>query len=309
MHTRNPRSGRGFTLVELAAIVACAGVVASVCQPGLDEARTAARQIREATQLRGITQSQFMWAAQVQDRFVLPSLFDTENHTVAAKGRAKDTTAAIYAMLLWNGSVPASFFVSPAETNDHIKVDDDAVFHDPPTAVTPAKALWDPAFSVDFTGGKTGNASFPHLMPAEERLANWSSTCESNVVLHSSRAPEIADLAVDAERVVTRVKNPGSNTFAFWSAPKGKARAWTGHIAFGDGAVTLVERLIAIDENGNPVPIDTGTYAALRTRDPKSNDFTFDMPWWEEPGRPANNMVGIFTTAGEKKSDYTSIWD
>lgn len=303
------RVRRGFTLIELGAVVAGGVVLAALSQPGLERARNSAKQLKESSQLRGMTMSQFMWANQNKDRFVLPSLFDTDDLTVAAKGRAKDTTASIYAMLVWNGSIPTQMLVSPAETNEHIKVDEDAVYTMPKTAVEPARALWDPAFSADFTGSKTGNTSFPHLMPAEERLPLWANTFDSHVVVHSTRAPKITELTFDGDRAAAVVEDAESHTFRFWGKPKGKARSWTGHVALGDGAALRMDNLIRIDAEGKPEAVDTREFGELQTRDPGADAFVFDMPWWEEPGRPANNMLGIFTTAGEKKADYTSIWD
>src|SRR4051794_25187775 len=99
---------RAFTLIELAAVVAClglGGIMLNPLQPegGLLKARSTARQLKDSTQQRGIHQGFVLWAQNNNDEYPLPAKIDKRNDTVKEKGRAKNTSANIMSVLIYNG--------------------------------------------------------------------------------------------------------------------------------------------------------------------------------------------------------------
>ncbi len=104
-------------------------------------------------------QSLIVWASNNNGSYPLPSQLDVANMTVAEKGRAKDTTANILSLLIFNGHISTEMCICPDEANKRIANFEDYEYSNPKKAVKPQEAMWDPAFSTDFTKGK-GNWSW-----------------------------------------------------------------------------------------------------------------------------------------------------
>lgn len=349
-HTQHAAGPRGFTIIELVTIVGVVMVVGALVgvagQPpaapapapdkapaptapdaqnpsllaSLAKARASARQLRCSIQVRGITQSLIIWAANNRGEYPLPSELDGTGDTVADKGRAKDTTANIYSVLIFNGNISPEICICPDEQNAAIRRYDAYEYSSPKKAVKPANALWDPAFSADFTG-KRGNASYAHLQPSgdfkvtgekgakgnpmrtgEGRLAMWSDTYASTEAIAGDRGPQIESAAVapdepDAMKAAVTVKTtiPDSKTLKIHGAPT----SWEGNIAYNDNHVNFETTL------GPPVGPSRHTY---RTQ---TDVLRPDCIYLDEPNDPksVNTFLGLFTTAGKKPSDFRAIWD
>jgi prepilin-type processing-associated H-X9-DG protein len=312
-----------FTLVELMAVTSVAAVgacmMAASMQPeGASPAaegdggktpeqisadRAAARQLKDATQIRGIQQSLIIWAHNNADKFPLPSDLDKTDDTVSLNGRAKDTTANILSLLIYNGMLPPEMLVSPAEANASIQKDERYEYTNPRSAIRPATALWDPGFKTDFTKGGTGNTSYAHLQPSDGRLGRWTSTFGSKDPAVSNRAPEI-----------TKVERKGSDE-AGWNCEAtvankdtltylihGARDSWEGNIGYGDGHVDFVTRLAP---EGKLEDSYWGTYT-MREGGKALDTYFFDE---EDDKDGSNAFLGIFTTAGKSPKDFHAIWD
>lgn len=264
----------------------------------LTKARASARQLKDSTQVRGIVQSMVVWANNNNGQYPLPSALDTANQTVrAASPDAKNTTANIYSLLIFSGHVTTEMLVSPAETNPAIKPIQNYEFANPKTAVKAADALWDPAFSADFTAGKTGNTSYAHLQPSAGRLPNWSDTYNTAEPQVGLRGPQIT--GVERAAIRDTVKAPAaSNTYAMFGAPD----TWEGNIAFADGRVEFVQSLAPTNAEQRRYWLTYTTPEGKRQA---------DIYHYDEPDDPAaaNAFLGIFTTAGKAAADFTPIWD
>ncbi|MFT3683342.1 MAG: prepilin-type N-terminal cleavage/methylation domain-containing protein [Phycisphaerales bacterium] len=194
---------RGFTLVELAAVMTVGAGAVGFGAAALHGPRDTARQIKDATQERNMLQACVIFAQGNKDVYPLPSLLDVNNMTVKDQGRAKDTTANIFSILIYNASISPELVYSPVENNAKIKIHKSYELTNPKTAVRPADALWDPAFSADFTSEKGGNFSYAHLQPSASksgkagqagRLKRWSNTFNGDEALISNRGPEITSV-------------------------------------------------------------------------------------------------------------------
>lgn len=282
---------RGFTLMDLLAVVVVVGLLAVLLLLANTRVHSNSRPIKDSTQVRGIHQGMVLWAQNNSDAYPLPSLIDLKDETVAEQGRAKDTTANIFSILIYNGFFSPELCVSAAESNPAIRICDTYAYSNPTTATNPAMALWDPAFSADFTGGKTGNFSYGHTLPAEARLVNsWVNNFGATQAALGNRGPEIKGFGVSrGSRMYVAAGK--SNTFLI----HGGKDAWEGNIAYND----------------NHVNFETTLAPEWSTYPDKAGDLQPDCLFSDEPDDASeiNNYLGIFTGAGATKAEYRAIWD
>ena len=260
----------------------------------LKNARNTSTQLKDATQLRGIVQALVIWAQNNEGKFPLLSKLDLAGNTIRGEAESKDTTANIFSILVFNGFIPTDMCVSPAEVNSSIKPCDTYEFNEPKAAANPKLALWDPAFSADFTGGRTGNVSYGHALPFGERLANWSDTFNASQALAGNRGPEVLGVNMAADGApVERLANPASNTMRI----HGAMDTWEGNTAYGDSHVNFETRLtpgvnVSAFENAQGKKV--------------ADCLFFDEP---EDAKHTNNYLGIFVSAGKRAQDWKAIWD
>lgn len=345
---------RGCTRTDVVStmVVFCCGLSAAAVatlggQPGKPSVKDGTPPSRTALlakdqqHLRGIGQAMVIWAQNNAESFPLPSAFDIKNQTITTPGRGKDTTSHIMSMLLFNGFVPPEMLISPVERNRRIKVEDKYAYTNPPKAVDPQLALWDPAFSADFTSSGGGSVSYAHLQPAGGRLARWKSWDIGPAPLLANRGPEIAEIKPnDNGEFGTYLRNLDAHSMRLWESPlpgsdeevegkvafrggdagtdggpaeKGEpadaalkdasaARAWSGHILAMDMSARFHKDLIRHTARVNPLDRRYET----REHSTRPDSVFFDEP--EDP-RSVNDYLGIFTRAGESPTDYSAIWD
>ncbi len=284
------------------------------------------RQLKDSTQVRGIHQAMVTWAGSNKEMFPLPSQLDRMGATVSPAAtiggnpepgtepagdpqRAKDTTANIYSVLVWNNNITPEILVSPAEASDKIKIMDEYASFEPKTAVDPKKAKWDPAFSADFTTGM-GNTSYAHMQPSglvvspdpklkgrpTGRLSQWRDTYDDTTAVIGSRGPEIKSVESASKTEATAVfANPASTTLLVL----GSKYDWGGNIVFNDNHVDMMS-------------IGTGTpHRTNKNYLTAAGKQLADCIFFDEPDDPTqtNTYLGIFTKAGEKPAEFKAIWD
>jgi hypothetical protein len=298
-------ASRGFTLIEAAALTAAAaamgslGLIAFGGQP--QAARDGARQRKDMTQIRGIHQALVVWAQNNNDLYPMPSKLDVENHTVREEGRAKDTSANIYSMLVYQGSIGTEMLVSPVENNDAVTASQTYEFDQPRAAVNPAKAIWDPQLKVGLgeRGTEKGHVSYAHLQPAGGRLSAWSNSFNAREVALSNRGPEITKVVVDdSDIAVPTLAKPDSKAMN----QLGDGEVWNGHIVTNDNHVEFVRRLFAHERFYKRGDINYTNRDGFNVT---------DVIFFDEQDDPKskNMFLGLFIKAGEKPADYKPIWD
>jgi hypothetical protein len=287
-HVSDRAFGLAELIVVLIAIILLAIVLVVIIGGG---SRRAAVSARDAPNIRGITQAQILWAQNHRDRYVLPSVLDPNDNTVPETGRAKDTTANIYSVLIYNALVTPELLVSPAEQGNVVK-DDDYELALPTAAVNANAAQWDPAFRADFTGEQPGNASYAHAIPHPidpEQIGHWGSSFDSNQVAISNRGPQVT-----AVTHTGGAPNIQYDTQSLTLVAQGGQKIWAGYVGYNDNHVSYV----------------TGLGASGTTFLSSEARMLPDVLFFDEPeSRGHNNFLSIFTAAGDNRADFNAIWD
>lgn len=289
------RCARGLTAVEVIAIVVVVVVIGIVLiLPSMGRTHCGSRQLKDQTQVRGIVQAMQLWAQNNGDRYPMPSLIDKDNATVGEIGAAKDTTANIYSILIYNGSIPTEICVSPAESNGKIEVFGTYALDKPASAVNPEKALWDPAFNADFTGEKQSHLSYANMRPFGPRAKRWGNTFSATDVQVGNRGPEIREIQRRRSSFTAIPVLKESNTFLI----HGGRTTWEGNIAYGDAHVNYEVSMVG--EDAASWPNYTGKAGS-----------TPDCLFFDEPddANGDNVFMSIFTKAGAEAKDWKAIWD
>jgi hypothetical protein len=289
---------RGFTVVELVVSVAIVAVTIVILVHSQNHARTLVRLSDDKWNVRTVAISFSLWAGHHHDKYPLPSEIDTDNATVSEVGRAKDTTANILSLMVDSCALVGNDLISPLEPNEKISKLESYEFDQPAAAVDPTNARWDPILRADFTSHEGGHVSYAHLIPVGKRLDMWKSTGNSEEAIVSNRGPQFAWSNRERGTVTSAFSDLSSLVLRASGGAK-PTRFWSGHIAYNDLRVEMHDELYTHNK-------EVGTSSDHRTL---TGTEDHDVLFADEEGFETNLFLGIFTSAGETKEDYTAIWD
>jgi hypothetical protein len=217
--------------------------------PALHRARVGAFQIKDAAQVRETHKALVLWAQPNNDGYPVPSLLDRDDATVVVEGDAstKNSSGAIFSVLVFNGLAEPELLLSPDEVNTLIRVDADYVKVNPPSAANPSGARWDPAFRavprrVARWTWHTGNLSYAHLAPAGVgRASEWKNSLSSAYAVVGNRGPEVRDATWNEDFSIAEIRLvPGpTGTKSLTMLIHGSKNTWEGNIAYNDNHVSF----------------------------------------------------------------------
>lgn len=291
---RHRRAGATLrdTVVTVFIVGVCFFVLVGILMPATTGRRPGySRVIKDGTQVRGLHQGLVLFAQANRDKYPLPSLYDKNNTTIHPGSRpaeSKDTTANVFSTLIYNGYFSPELCVSPAEQNGNIQQDTDYQQSAPKAAAKPEQALWDPAFSADFSDGNTSNFSYAqaHFMGA--RRAVWSNTFQSTQAAVGNRGPRVTGLSARRDPIL---ESPKSTTLLI----HGGRTTWEGNVAYNDNHVNFE---VSMSPDSTPYP--------TRSKQSQPDCLFFDE---SDDASGINNLLTVITTNGAAEGDVTTIWD
>lgn len=247
----------GFTLIELLVVIAIIAILIAILVPALGAARRYALQGKDSTHIRSIVQGMIVWGGQHDGDFPRPSAVDLANTTIDAgsnPGLVKDNTGNILSLLIFNGMLEAQQAISPVETNELIVADTAFERDEASRAANPALAAWDPGFAgfpgeqdsfsglpangrrKGTSGERVGHNSYATAFPFGERSDQWNSDFAGTSVIAGNRGPVYQGRPGSWQLHLSLGVN--SKTLKFY----GDDSVWSGHLAYGDGRVELVNQ-------------------------------------------------------------------
>jgi hypothetical protein len=251
MPTPNP-TRRAVTLIDLLALLVVVSGLGAVVVVGSTPRRCCGcRQLKDSTQIRGITQALIVWADSNKGSYPLPSVLDANNATIDELASTKDTTGNILSILIMNGSLSPEIAISPQEVNPQIIRYDTYEYEKPSAAARPQNALWDPAFRgtpddaptyATITAAGIGHQSYAHAIPFGKRRALWQDTYNSTEPVFANRGPTYAanDAAPSSAKwsLLPGPLGTSSNTLLI----HGGRTTWEGNVGYNDNHVNFETR-------------------------------------------------------------------
>jgi competence protein ComGC len=313
---------RAFTAVELLAVGLVMAVLLVAVIVVLGRSRREARQQKDSQQIRAIHKGLVLFAQSGSDSYPTPSDFDRGNTTLADDGvSSKDLPGHIMSMMIYYGFFSPEVCVSPGDANPGIQVLRKYAYSNPAGAVTPAQALWDPAFRgtpddapvAGASAGAPGNLSYAIMPMVGGRRSKWSNDFQQEEAVIGNRGPCYVGVGSGADLSWTLASARGAGGRS--NEPVGVgSRALQVHGSAGEwrGLVMYNDNHIVFEKDPSPAStpyVFSGLPQGLRKQSDNlfvnENDVTraaCDDTLAGEAGKNTNNLLRLWSAGKQDTS-------
>lgn len=239
---------RGFTLVELLVVIAIIALLVGLLLPALAKAQQAARETKDATQMKQIHTGMLSYAAKDKaGRLPLPGYIRRCLNTATNPPQptnedpTQNTSQNLYSCMIAQEYFKPDLCIGPTETNP-------VVVEKGKGGTTPYNfnvfnpgnnIYWDNTFTAAVNsqiGQGTSNTSYAHLaLFGLRKDANWRSTQDSARPLLGTRGPKLlANGGWDPDLANGTISNYATQLI-------GPRKEWWGNLVFADNHVDLTK--------------------------------------------------------------------
>jgi len=240
---------RGFTLVELLVVIAIIALLVGLLLPALAKAQQAARETKDATQIKQIHTSMLTYAAKDKaGRLPLPGYIkrctDTSGPVAVptSEQASWNRTQHLYSCMIMGEYFKPNICIGPTELNPIvIERGQEGTAPYAYTIYNPATGMyWDETFTANVNGtpgsSLTSNTSYAHLaLYGLRKDAQWRNTQDSTRPLLGTRGPHLL-----ASGDVN--PNPTTGTITSYAVNLiGPKKEWWGNLVYADNHVDLAK--------------------------------------------------------------------
>jgi prepilin-type N-terminal cleavage/methylation domain-containing protein/prepilin-type processing-associated H-X9-DG protein len=240
MERNNMRKRHGFTLIELLVVIAIITLLMGILLPALANARRAAQQVKDSTQLNQIHKGMVTFSRQFNGIFPKPGMINRlagpngEEPGVGAEDITKNNSQNLYSACIAQSFFTAALCVCPSEPNGRVLSKDDYNME----RYRPIQdTYWDGDNLGPYNGWNPGefasdvddisNTSYAHsTLTGKRGRDQWRDTLDSEWTMFANRGVENGQLGAVYEASITLQIHAGR-------------KSWEGNVCYADGHVNL----------------------------------------------------------------------
>jgi hypothetical protein len=195
---------RGFSRIDLVAVLVCAGAGAALAAVALGRAAENAENglkphaltLKDGEQLRLIHQTFIVFANEAGDNYPRPGFIKrlpVDGRIIPGRGPediSQNTTANLFSMMVIQNFFNPELPISPVDRNPNVREHDSYDY----TKYNPVEGVyWDDSFSADLT--KRSHVSYAHMpIHGPRATKHWRSTMDSGISTIGNRGPRNGEM-------------------------------------------------------------------------------------------------------------------
>ncbi|MDZ4752891.1 MAG: prepilin-type N-terminal cleavage/methylation domain-containing protein [Phycisphaerae bacterium] len=215
----------GFTLVELLVVMAIIALLLGLLLPALAKAKAAAKQLKDATQIKQIHTAWLTWSRSFNGIFPTPGLINRVG-IIPGNGLEdieQNSHAALYSACIAQNYFSPQLCLSPSETSANVAIHST---YDFTTYNVAQDSYWDDEFEADLAN--TSHVSYgTHHLDGTRKKKEWKESLNSKFAVVGNRGVE--------NGLYTEIPYNKSKTLGI----HGGRNSWEGNICYNDNHIAF----------------------------------------------------------------------